>query len=112
MSSTEGHHLVKIELGKNAPQEANFQDGIMYIHGAPRLPTLSPAPRLPTSTLTGPLATFDLQAPVLPLQAPPEVGWMLPCPAFINFQAKSSLAPNTLFFGDPADARHIVPGPL
>lgn len=84
MSSTEGHHLVKIELGKNAPQEANFQGGIMYIHGAPRLPTLS-SPRHPTSTLTSPFATFDLRAPVLPLQAPPEVGWMLLCPDFIDF---------------------------
>lgn len=45
----------------------------MYIHGAPRLSTLS-NPQAPHQPSDWPSGTFDLQARVLPLQAPPEVG--------------------------------------
>lgn len=77
----------------------------MYIHGAPCLPTLS-SPQAPHQPADWPGATFDLQAPGLLLQAPPDVGWCSVCPAFIDFQPKSSSVPSALFFGDPADARH------
>lgn len=45
----------------------------MYIHGAPRLSTLS-NPQAPHQPSDWPSGTFDLQPRVLPLQAPPEVG--------------------------------------
>lgn len=47
----------------------------MYIHGAPCLPTLS-SPQAPHQPADWPGATFDLQAPGLLLQAPPDVGWV------------------------------------
>lgn len=64
----------------------------MYIHGAPRLSTLS-NPQAPHQPSDWPSGTFDLQARVLPLQAPPELGGCCLCSAFIDFQPKSSLFP-------------------
>lgn len=79
----------------------------MYIHGAPRLSTLS-NPQAPHQPSDWPSGTFDLQARVLPLQAPPEVGWC----CLHRFPTQVLTVPSTLFFGDLADARHSVLGAL
>lgn len=83
----------------------------MYIHGAPRLSTLS-NPQAPHQPSDWPSGTFDLQPRVLPLQAPPEVGLMLPMFRLHRFPTQVLTVPSTLFFGDQADARHSVLGAL